>query len=321
MRRAPCTLPCCGEGERWLANQAAMLLRCRLRLGAAPRPTTHHNIEAPHRPWKRVETARPRYRRWTQRASRRHHQPQATPLLARSRIVVEARLLLRLHLHNPLNEVLVVHLRDSFQRSPPQQSGRGLLANSGQRPPRERGARKRKGRRETGTREGETGEPLGCWAARLLAVAAEREDARLDAHSLELRGVEVVRAARELLVVDVRRHAHLARVDGDDARAGVLRRVRELDLAVQAAGAQERGVEDVGAVRRGDDLREGGQGPCGGARERRDGTEDCTAQESGDAFSLGHAAARASLYPVQRRRARRGVRTQASRPRGGRHAP
>mmetsp|Transcript_31688 Transcript_31688/g.75269 ORF Transcript_31688/g.75269 Transcript_31688/m.75269 type:complete len:334 (+) Transcript_31688:294-1295(+) len=43
-------------------------------------------------------------------------------------------------------------------------------------------------------------------------------------------------------------------MDLQDLRAGVLRGVRELDLAVEAAGPHERRVEDVGAVGRGDDL-------------------------------------------------------------------
>ena len=43
-------------------------------------------------------------------------------------------------------------------------------------------------------------------------------------------------------------------MDLHDARTGVLGRQRELDLAVESAGPQQRRVEDVDAVGRGDDL-------------------------------------------------------------------
>mmetsp|Transcript_18452 Transcript_18452/g.46683 ORF Transcript_18452/g.46683 Transcript_18452/m.46683 type:complete len:537 (-) Transcript_18452:109-1719(-) len=84
--------------------------------------------------------------------------------------------------------------------------------------------------------------------AHLGAVAPQRQHARLHAHRLELRGVEVVGRARQLLKVDVARHVHLARVDAQDLGACVLVGVRELDLAVEAARAHERRVQDVGAV-------------------------------------------------------------------------
>mmetsp|Transcript_18451 Transcript_18451/g.46679 ORF Transcript_18451/g.46679 Transcript_18451/m.46679 type:complete len:312 (-) Transcript_18451:612-1547(-) len=90
--------------------------------------------------------------------------------------------------------------------------------------------------------------------AHLGAVAPQRQHARLHAHRLELRGVEVVGRARQLLKVDVARHVHLARVDAQDLGACVLVGVRELDLAVEAARAHERRVQDVGAVGGGDDL-------------------------------------------------------------------
>ena len=56
---------------------------------------------------------------------------------------------------------------------------------------------------------------------------------------LALRAVEVVRRPGELVKVDVGADVHLARVDLHDARAGLLRRRRELDLAVEAAGPEE----------------------------------------------------------------------------------
>ena len=57
---------------------------------------------------------------------------------------------------------------------------------------------------------------------------------------LALRAVEVVRRPGELVEVDVGADVHLARVDLHDARAGLLRRRRELDLAVEAAGPEEK---------------------------------------------------------------------------------
>jgi len=51
---------------------------------------------------------------------------------------------------------------------------------------------------------------------------------------LELSAVEVVRAASKLLVVDVLVNIHLARVDLQDARSRLLRRVGEFDLAIKA---------------------------------------------------------------------------------------
>jgi len=76
----------------------------------------------------------------------------------------------------------------------------------------------------------------------------------LTAHGLELRGVVVVRAARQLPVVHAGRHAHAPAVDAQDLGARVLVGVRELNLAIQATAAQERRVEDVGAVGGGDDA-------------------------------------------------------------------
>ena len=51
---------------------------------------------------------------------------------------------------------------------------------------------------------------------------------------LELSAVEVVRAASKLLVVDVLVNIHLARVDLQDARSRLLRRVGEFDRAIKA---------------------------------------------------------------------------------------
>mmetsp|Transcript_6297 Transcript_6297/g.18868 ORF Transcript_6297/g.18868 Transcript_6297/m.18868 type:complete len:332 (+) Transcript_6297:939-1934(+) len=117
--------------------------------------------------------------------------------LARSAVVVQAGLLLGLHLHDALDEVLVVH-------------------HSG--------------------------------------VPAQRQHARLNAHRLELRRVEVLRGPPQLLKIDVVLDVHLAAVDAQDLCARVFVRVRELHLAVQPPRAHQRRVKDVRAVSRRDDL-------------------------------------------------------------------
>lgn len=58
----------------------------------------------------------------------------------------------------------------------------------------------------------------------------------------------------DLLQVDPAHQVHLPRVDAQDVDAGRLGRVRELDLAVDAARSQQRRVEDVDAVRGHQDL-------------------------------------------------------------------
>ena len=84
---------------------------------------------------------------------------------------------------------------------------------------------------------------------------AQRKHARLDAHGLEHGAVEVLGGARELVKVDLGHlHRHLARVDLQDAHARLFVGQRQLDLAVQAAGAHERGVQRVRPVGGGDDA-------------------------------------------------------------------
>src|SRR2546426_6732946 len=61
-------------------------------------------------------------------------------------------------------------------------------------------------------------------------------------------------ARREDAVVDVRRGAHLPRVDLEDRHAGLVAGNRNLDDPVEAAWAKQGLVEDVGPVRRADDL-------------------------------------------------------------------
>ena len=85
-------------------------------------------------------------------------------------------------------------------------------------------------------------------------VPAQRQHPRLDAHRLELRRVEVIRGPRQLVKVDLTREVHLPRVNLHDLRPGVLVGVRELNLAIESAGAEQRGIEDVRPVRRRDDL-------------------------------------------------------------------
>ena len=90
--------------------------------------------------------------------------------------------------------------------------------------------------------------------AQLRRALAERDHARLDAHSLQLRAVELVRAPRELLEVDVGPHRHFARVDLEDARARGLVRQWELDLPVETAGPEQCRIEDINTVRGRNDL-------------------------------------------------------------------
>ena len=64
---------------------------------------------------------------------------------------------------------------------------------------------------------------------------------------------EARRAARDDARVDVGRQRHLLHVHGEDLLAAVDVGARHDDLAVEAAGAQQRRIEHVGTVGRGDD--------------------------------------------------------------------
>ena len=79
------------------------------------------------------------------------------------------------------------------------------------------------------------------------ASPPEGAHAGLDAHGLELRAVEVLGGPGQLHEVDLLVH-HLPGVDLQDLHARLLVGQRELDLPVQPAGPQERGVEHVGPV-------------------------------------------------------------------------
>ena len=79
----------------------------------------------------------------------------------------------------------------------------------------------------------------------LCGVPAQRQHAGLHADRLELRRIEVIRRACQLLEVDIWRDIHLAGVNLQDLGARILCGVRELDLPVQPPRAHQRWVENV----------------------------------------------------------------------------
>src|SRR5207253_2920297 len=87
-----------------------------------------------------------------------------------------------------------------------------------------------------------------------LAVLSDREHPGLGAHRMDVGPRRALASAREDAVVDVRRDAHLPRVDLEDRHAGLVARDRDLDDPIEAARAQEGFVEDVRPVRGPDDL-------------------------------------------------------------------
>lgn len=84
-------------------------------------------------------------------------------------------------------------------------------------------------------------------------TAAGCQQRRLVDEVHQVRARETGRAAGEDLEIDIRRHRHLADMDAQDLLAAGDVRVRNDDLAVEAARTQQRGVEHVGTVGRGDD--------------------------------------------------------------------
>mmetsp|Transcript_385 Transcript_385/g.996 ORF Transcript_385/g.996 Transcript_385/m.996 type:complete len:285 (-) Transcript_385:792-1646(-) len=76
----------------------------------------------------------------------------------------------------------------------------------------------------------------------------EREEPRLRAHGLNVRTAQLVLGHHELLEVDVLREGHAPRMDVEDAALRLHVGEGELDLAVDAAGAQQRGVEGLDPV-------------------------------------------------------------------------
>ena len=83
-------------------------------------------------------------------------------------------------------------------------------------------------------------------------VAPRRHQGRLVDQVGEVGAGEAGRAARDGLQVDVGRQRHLAHVHLQDLLAADHVRVRHHDLAVEAAGAQQRRIEHVGPVGGGD---------------------------------------------------------------------
>ena len=83
---------------------------------------------------------------------------------------------------------------------------------------------------------------------------SEREHTRLGAHRLTLGPGRVRHLLPDGPEVDAPKEVHLAGVDAHDVDAAVEVGVGELDLAVDAAGAEEGGVEGVDTVRGHDDL-------------------------------------------------------------------
>src|SRR5262245_42976324 len=83
-----------------------------------------------------------------------------------------------------------------------------------------------------------------------LLVVARRVERRFVDEVREIRAREAGRAAREHRHFHVVGHRNLARVDGEDAFAPLHVRTVDDDAAVEAARAQERGIENVGTVGR-----------------------------------------------------------------------
>ena len=84
-------------------------------------------------------------------------------------------------------------------------------------------------------------------------AAAGGEQRRLVDEVHQIRAREAGRAARDHLEVDVGREGNLAHVDLEDLLATDEIGIRDHDLPVEAAGAQQRRVQHVGPVGRGDD--------------------------------------------------------------------
>ena len=95
-----------------------------------------------------------------------------------------------------------------------------------------------------------------AWMSSLLdrrALVARSHDGRLIEQVRELRTREAVCLARDQVQIHVGAERLVARVNVEDrATAGDVRQT-DVDLAREAAGSQQRLVENVDAVRRGDD--------------------------------------------------------------------
>mmetsp|Transcript_10758 Transcript_10758/g.33951 ORF Transcript_10758/g.33951 Transcript_10758/m.33951 type:complete len:292 (+) Transcript_10758:2279-3154(+) len=82
----------------------------------------------------------------------------------------------------------------------------------------------------------------------LHAPLAQREKARLRADRLDVRAGELVLRHDKLLQVDVVRQRHLGRVDAEDVPLGLDVGHRELDLAIDPAGPEERRIERLDLI-------------------------------------------------------------------------
>lgn len=85
--------------------------------------------------------------------------------------------------------------------------------------------------------------------AQFIRSLPQRNHPSLDANSLKLRPIKLVRAPRKLFEVDVGGGGHLPGVDLEDARTSALVGEREFDFAVQTSRTEEGRVEDVDSVR------------------------------------------------------------------------
>ena len=90
--------------------------------------------------------------------------------------------------------------------------------------------------------------------AQLRGTLPQSDHTGLNTNGLQLCAVELVCTPSKLFVVDVRRDGHLPRVDFQDTSSGGLVRQRELDFAVETAGPKKSRIQNIYAVRRGDDL-------------------------------------------------------------------
>ena len=90
-------------------------------------------------------------------------------------------------------------------------------------------------------------------AATMVPAAAHREQRRLVDQVGQVGAGEAGRAAGDLPQVDVGAERHLPRVNPQDLLAPLEVRRADRDLPVEAAGPEQRRIEDVGAVGRRDD--------------------------------------------------------------------
>src|SRR5690606_26396179 len=87
----------------------------------------------------------------------------------------------------------------------------------------------------------------------LVLVATRGDQRRLVDEELEVRTREARRTARDHLEVDAARERDLARMDLQDADAATQIGARHDDAAIEATRTQQRRIEHVGTVGRGDD--------------------------------------------------------------------